>query len=78
MSGPADLQVDVQDGEVIITLPWTSYTVTYYKPANSRQLLARAFPLRDDGRTRLTQAEFLALAWKLANDKARELGWIAR
>jgi len=24
----------------------------------------------------ITQAEFLARAWKLANDKARELGWI--
>ena len=24
----------------------------------------------------MTHAEFLARAWKLANDKARELGWI--
>jgi hypothetical protein len=40
----------------------------------SRQTLPssspRLFPLRDDGRIRLTQAEFLALAWKLANDMA--------
>ena len=26
----------------------------------------------------MTQAEFLARAWKLANDRARELGWISR
>lgn len=26
--------------------------------------------------TPMTQAEFHARAWKLANDKARELGWI--
>jgi len=25
---------------------------------------------------RMTSAEFLAKAWKVANDKARELGWI--
>jgi len=25
----------------------------------------------------MTQAEFLERAWKLANDKARALGWIA-
>jgi len=24
----------------------------------------------------MTSAEFLAKAWKVANDKARELGWI--
>ena len=24
----------------------------------------------------ITRVEFLARAWKLANDKARELGWI--
>jgi hypothetical protein len=31
---------------------------------------------RDDPRAHLTHAEFLSRAWKLANDKARELGWI--
>jgi hypothetical protein len=25
----------------------------------------------------MTHADFLARAWKLANDKARELGWIS-
>ena len=39
-------------------------------------LLAKNFPKSDDGRVPLAQAEFLARAWKLANDKARELGWI--
>ena len=28
-------------------------------------------------RAPMTQAEFLARAWRVANDKARELGWIA-
>ena len=71
------LHLDVVDDEIIITLPFTAYTVTYYKPANSPQLLAKNFPIEDNHRVPLTEAEFLARAWKLANDKARELGWIA-
>jgi hypothetical protein len=30
----------------------------------------------DDRRIEMRKSEFLAKAWKLANDKARELGWI--
>jgi hypothetical protein len=71
-----DLRVEVQDGEIVVTLPPTHYTVTYYKPSNSPQLRAKRFPGKDDPRARFTHAEFLSRAWKLANDKARELGWI--
>jgi hypothetical protein len=42
----------------------------------SPQLLARIFPIKNDSRASITQAEFLALAWKLANDRAHELAWI--
>jgi hypothetical protein len=71
-----DFDVDVRADEIVVTVPFTNYTVTYYKPDNSPQLLARRFPTKDDRRASLTQAEFLAHAWRLANDKARELGWI--
>ena len=71
-----DLHVEVQEGEIVVTLPPTHYTVTYYKPSNSPQLLAKRFPGKDDPRARLTHAEFLSRAWKLAHDKARELGWV--
>ena len=64
-------------GEIVVTVPFTSYTVTYYKPDNSPQLLARKFPSKDDSSVPMTQAEFLAQAWRLANAKARELGWVA-
>ena len=70
------LHLDVVDDEIIVTLPFTIYTVTYYKPPNSPQLLAKNFPSKDDSRVPLTQAEFLARAWRVATDKARELGWI--
>jgi hypothetical protein len=70
------LHLEVRNDDIIVSLPGTSYTVTYYKPANSPQLLGRNFPKKDDSRVPMTQAEFLGRAWKLANDRARELGWI--
>jgi hypothetical protein len=77
MRGLADIYLDVRGGDIIVDLPGTSYTVTYHKPAVCPQLLAAYPPAKDDARTGLTQAQFLARAWRLANDKARELGWIA-
>jgi hypothetical protein len=71
-----ELDCQVRDDEIIVTLPATSYAVTYYKPDNSPRLLARNFPKENDRRSSMSQSEFLARAWKLANDKARELGWI--
>jgi hypothetical protein len=71
-----NLQLEVRDDEIIVILPFTLYTVTYYKPANSPQLLAKNFPINDDRRVPISQSDFLARAWRLANDKARELGWI--
>jgi hypothetical protein len=39
-------------------------------------LFARNIVREDDPRVPMTSTEFLAEAWKVANDKARELGWI--
>ena len=72
-----NLHIDVVGDEIIVTLPLTSYTVTYYKPTNSPQLLAKRIADKDDPRVPVTLSEFLVRAWKAANDKARELGWIA-
>ncbi|MGB6770248.1 MAG: hypothetical protein WBE50_19580 [Methyloceanibacter sp.] len=71
------LRVAVQGSELVVTASDTDYVMTYYKPANSPQLLARSFPRKEDRRVSMTLADFLTAAWKLANDKARELGWIA-
>ena len=35
-----ELELEVQDGDITVTLPGTDYSVTYYKPENSPQLLA--------------------------------------
>jgi hypothetical protein len=48
MSGRGELHIDVQGGVIIVTLPYSKYSVTYYKPANSPQLLARGIPSKDD------------------------------
>ena len=70
------LRIQVQGGESIVAALDTDYVVTYHKPANSPQLLAKSYPRKEDRRVSMTLAEFLTAAWKLANDKARELGWI--
>jgi hypothetical protein len=72
----SDLHVEVRGGEIIVTLPFPRYGVTYYKPANSPQLLARHISEEDDPNVSMTLSEFLAKAWRAANEKARELGWI--
>ena len=71
---PLDCQV--RDDEIVVTLPGTTYTVTYYKLDRSPQLLARLISDKDDKRVALTLSQFLGQAWKIANNKARELGWI--
>jgi hypothetical protein len=69
------LHVEVRDDEILITLPGTDYAVKYRKLA--KQLHGEEYPLQVDRRSPLTQAEFIAKAWELANKKARELGWLA-
>jgi hypothetical protein len=71
------LQVNVHDGEIVVTLPHTHFAVKYSKLGgiNDLQLVAKEFPLQGDPRSEMSQAEFMAHAFKLANDKAHELGW---
>ena len=69
------LRVEVLGDEIVVILPATSYGITYYKPANSPQLLAKDFRSKVDSRAPIAYSDFLARAWQLANTKARELGW---
>lgn len=61
----------MQGGDIIVTLAKGGFRVVYYKPAGQPQLILRE-------RTKTDDYEVLAEACKAANDKARELGWIAR
>jgi hypothetical protein len=70
------LGVLVSGNQIVVVLTGSIYTVTYYKQRGSHGLLAKDIANKDDPRVPLTAAEFLAKAWKAANEKARELGWI--
>jgi hypothetical protein len=65
-------ELDCQMGnEIIVSMPDTGWSITFYKSANSPQLLAKATEKKER-----RSGFFFARAWNLANDKARELGWI--
>jgi len=68
-----DVQVAVEDGAIIVTLPGTSFCVVYRKGADPWLLV---FDIRDDPNSPISKYTFRARAWVAANDKARELGWI--
>jgi hypothetical protein len=59
----------VQDGAIVVTIPSSRFRAVYYKPHGQPQLILRERSKTDD-------YEVLAKAWRAANDKARELGWI--
>jgi hypothetical protein len=78
MNSEADLlHVEIIDDEILVSLPNSELSVTYYRSDKSPRLLAKCITEKYDPRTPMTMSEFLAKAWKLANDKAREIGWIA-
>ena len=52
-----------------------AFRVVYRKP-DGGQLVARLDYFQNQQKGPITRAQFLARAWKLTNDKARELGWI--
>ena len=68
------LHIEVEDNVIIVTLPGTTFRVIYSKPKKSDGLVA--FGVHGDKDAGVPQANFLARAWRVANDKARELGWI--
>lgn len=61
--------VVVQGDEIIVTSA-TGFRATYFKRPYHPQLVLRR-------RTQTDDHELLARAWEAANEKARELGWIA-
>jgi hypothetical protein len=74
MAETVRLRVEVEDDSIIVTLPGTTFRVIYRKPDEGSGLVA--FGVRGDEDAGVSQIDFLARAWRVANDKARELGWI--
>ena len=49
MTEPWDaLRIDVVDDDIIVSLPGTTYSVTYFKRPNPPQLLAKRISDKDD------------------------------
>ena len=63
------LRVEVSGDEIIVTQRGSKFRVVYRKSDDQPQLLVKGTPNGN--------YNFLARAWQAANDKARELGWIA-
>ena len=77
MAAKVSLSVEVQGDDIVVTLPGTSYVVTYYRAAAfPQQLLTKSHSGREDEGAPMTQGEFHARAWKAARRRARALGWI--
>jgi hypothetical protein len=68
------LRIEVESDVITVTLPGTTFRVIYSKPKKSPGLVA--FGVHGDTDAGLSQVDFLARAWRVANDKARDLGWI--
>ena len=62
-------EIAVQGGFITLAHPKSKFRAVYYKPHGQPQLLLRERSKTDD-------YELMADAWQVANDKARELGWI--
>ena len=75
MTDDHGLHVEVQGGDIIVTLPGTSFMVTYFKPAGTSHLIARSNWTNDPDAS-IELGEFLEQAWTAANDTARERGWL--
>jgi hypothetical protein len=76
MAETIDLKVEVEGRYIGVTMPGTSFRVSYFKPAIAPGLVP-SDRMTDDGDAATLRDEFIALAGKAADDKARELGWIA-
>jgi hypothetical protein len=67
--GLGAFRIEVREDEIIVTEPGTSrVSAVFHMPANGSQLRAKV-PVKGS-------IEFKIQAWWLANDRARELGWI--
>ena len=71
-----DVWVHVEDEEIIVTLPSSTYRATFCRPPDCLHLSLKDLSSEGDPRAALTLAEFLGHAWEAAKEKARELGWI--
>jgi hypothetical protein len=70
------IRVDLDGQRLIVTMSETAYRIVFYKhPGEPR--LVEANSIAVDKEAPMCHADFENLAWKAANAKAREFGWIS-
>lgn len=70
------IKIDLVGDEIVVTLPGTRFKIIYQR-SSEVGIVAKSDWMPDDQDAPITVHEFRAVAWKSANDMARELGWIA-
>jgi hypothetical protein len=76
MTDNRDLHVEVDGLDIIVTMPGTKHRVTFQQPADGRQLIPKPERVPAQKEDSISREAFIAYAWVVATDKARELGWI--
>lgn len=76
MARSVRLKIEHSEDEITVFMPGTKFAVAYQKSADAPGLIAKAFWARNDLDGPIALNEFLALACKAANDRAREFGWV--
>ena len=71
-----NFRVEVLDNLISVTFTGTRFCVIYRKPTEQSAFGPTGFSREADASSAQI-ASFLSVARQLANDKARELGWIA-
>jgi len=71
------VHVEVSGSEIVVRMPGTSFNIVYEK-TDDNQLIANSFSGKvQNEKAQVSFPRFLALAWTAANEKAKEIGWIA-
>jgi hypothetical protein len=74
LTSEGDLHLVITEASIVATMTGTKFFVEYRKVKGTRWLTVSR--VRDDVSASMKRAEFLAWAWRAANDEARALGWI--
>jgi hypothetical protein len=71
------LHVEVHGWDIVVMLPRTTFKITFQRFPTAPQLMATCPAPRGKAMSEAKWGQLLAHAWKLADDKARELGWLS-
>jgi hypothetical protein len=74
LTSEGDLHLVITEGCILATMTGTNFLVQYRKVKGTPGLTISH--VRDDANASIKKAEFLAWAWRAANEEARALGWI--